>query len=335
MAMRVLYCEAYYTHRSESYVALEVDYMKRQGVDVRVWANALSESPYPAEQVPVYRKTFAEAIDDFKPDLIAFHFHSVLLRQEELLSKMGIPVTLRGHSVDQSRSQLEILINRPWLKRIYCFPKFAEQFLGHPKIKPLTSTYDPRLYYQSPKDTKKVIRTGAGLPYKALEDFVKASTLCPDHKFTLVFGSPVHKSNYIDSLNALNQSLGGHTDIKVDLTHEATAELTRESAIFLHTYNPEAHPFGMPVGVLEAAATGSYVLFREDGWARAYASLLGLRCDMYRNVEEAAHLIKETAKWKDYEWASLQSSNATFASSFSDDKVLSKMLDDWKSITKK
>jgi hypothetical protein len=333
--MKVLYGEVYYTHRSESYITLEIDYMLRQGVDVRVWAKTRSASEYPAEQVPVYRGTLTQAVDDFKPDLVTFHFHSEFVRHDEFFSNRNIPVTLRGHSVDQSRSQIETLLGRPWFKRVYCFPNFAEQFLGHPKIKSLTSAFDPRLYYPSSKDKRAVVRTGAGLPYKALEDFIKVSTLCPDHKFTLVFGSAAWKSDYVDSLFALNKSIGGRTDICVDLTHEESAEVSRNGAIFLHTFNPEAHLFGMPVGVLEAAATGSYVLLKEDIWARRYADLLGCRGDFYNNIEGAAESIKATLNWSDEQWASVRSKNVAGASNFTDTIVFKKMLDDWTSITRK
>src|SRR3990172_129343 len=325
--MKILYAENVYPQLSESYIAAEVSSMLGLGVRIEVWSAHEPQSKYITPVVP-HRAPLQEAIDQFKPDIIHFHFRSPLEPNLPLLAQLNLPVTLRGHSVDYSKPMLGRLLAHPWMRRAYLFPHFAEDYGDDPKVLAVPVGYDPGLYYPEKKDARCVVRTGAGLSYKGLDDVPQIAKLCPSFRFIMIMSTCVFQpeSAYLDQLRELNRSLGSPAEILVDLSHEKTASIVRRAGIFLHTHDPKAHPFGMPISTVESMAAGCQLLLRRNPNAASYVAPTSR---FYDSIEEAAQLIRDTEGWTSAEWARVRDDAVDHAVQFSDLKVYPAIYWDW------
>jgi glycosyltransferase involved in cell wall biosynthesis len=128
---------------------------------------------------------------------------------------------------------------------------------------------------------------------------------------------------------ARNRSMGSPVDIRIQLSHADTAALSRRASIYLHTYST-TDPYGMPISIAEAMASGSYIV----GWrcpaAEAYIGEAGAT---YATEDQAVAFIRETERWSEEDWlrAEVRSIDRAFAR-FVDSTVLRPMLDDWLAI---
>ena len=77
----------------------------------------------------------------------------------------------------------------------------------------------------------------------------------------LVLGRALDAESYVEKYIEHNQSLGSPVDLRVNVDAEEVSALVREAGIYLHGY-AFGSPFGMPVGICEAMATGAYVIAR-------------------------------------------------------------------------
>jgi glycosyltransferase involved in cell wall biosynthesis len=98
----------------------------------------------------------------------------------------------------------------------------------------------------------------------------------------------------------------------------------------LHTYGDE-EPFGMPVSIAEALATGAYTLVRHLLGAAEYVGPAGA---LYRSNDDAVSLIQRTLDWSNEQWQAQQQLASAYAQErFASQRVLRPLLDDWLAVT--
>lgn len=328
--MRVLYVEEVYPQLSESYVAHEIDQMLRFGVEIQIWSRTEPVSLYP-EQVRVHRGAFEDAVKSFKPDIVHFHFRWEIQKCPAVWEHVnhGNPATWRGHSVDHAPDYVRYMGQMEWMKKIYVFPHLAVEFKDLPKVQPLSSCYNPKLYYSSQKNKRLVVRVGAGLPYKDIQTFLSTALLCRDHTFLLILGSNAYTPNFVQEMKDLRDAMQSPVQILDNLQHHEAASIVRDAGIMLHTYKVGGHPFGNPVSVLEALATGSYVLLRETKDAYSFG---GDACAYYGTPEHAASIIQGTHYWDDGQWNDTRALALSQAKGKTCEEVLRPVFEDWKTI---
>lgn len=318
--MRILIAVSNYPQLSETYVATEIAYLKRRGIPVEVWATH-EEMPGVGNQVPVHRGTLAQAVQWFKPDLVHGHYLVFARNFAKALEGTDVPLTIRGHSFDFSPGRAIDTAQIARIRRVYLFPHFA-RLAPHEKIMPLPVAYDSARYIPADrKDPKKVLRLAAGKKGKGLEDVFRVAQCCSDYEFTLGTADVHDDPTFFDQLQALNKMSGGRVRLLRNLSWEDAAALTRESGIYLDTSDPRGHPFGMPISVAEAMATGSLILMRESEGAMEYGKSAAF---YYGNPDEAAAIIKKAARTQDWKEPSIRQ-----ALDYKDDVVLSRLVEDW------
>jgi len=326
--VKVLYALSKYPQLSETYITAEIAFMLRQGVDVRVWS-PFTRLPDVRPQTICYADTLAHAMQTFKPDVVHVHHLSVAHGVCKQLEAFKVPITIRGHSFDFSPEAVNKLAALPNVERIYIFPHFPRKVVHH-KVFALPVGYDSTKYRPEPaKDRSMVLRLGAGLTTKNLDDFFTVAKLCPGFKFILGLASCDDESRVAHSLMAKYPK----TTVTIfrDVSWEAAEGLTKKAGIFLHTSDEKSHPFGMPISIAEALAAGSTVMIRNTMEAREYAGDAAL---YYNTPEEAAETINITLAWtpearrRQFERSVLQS---TF---YADTAVLPRILHDWQAFAK-
>lgn len=327
--MKVLYIESFYPQLSESYVACEIKYLTSMGVEIEVWREKKSICPFPA-QVPTYDGLLTDAIKTSKPDILHFHFLSELLRMEADVAASGLPVTLRGHSVDHSPEYLDRVLAKPWFKKLWLYPHFAETY-SRPKVEALPSCYDPALYYPEEKEEGTVVRACAGIRYKNLCEFINIAALVDSLSFTLIFAHNTNFEQHLYEIQEFNEERGNRVKILVNLSHADAAAIVRRSEISLYTHNADAHPMGFPMSILESMASGGFPFIRNQKKMpeEFYENSL-----LYDTPEGAARALYATSNWDSSKWATAQQASVRAVQNLAAPQVIPKIYWGWNSILK-
>jgi glycosyltransferase involved in cell wall biosynthesis len=175
------------------------------------------------------------------------------------------------------------------------------------------------------------VRAGVGIPSKDYRSFFATAARCPDHRFVLALCPAFTAEHYVDEIVAMNAELGNPAEIRHNLQHEELAQLFREAAIYLHTSLPK-EPYGMPISIAEAMASGCYVVGRKLGVSKQYIGDAGVT---YTSVEQATSQILATLRWSDQEWeaARKRSVDRAFGNFVSTD-VLAPIVARWREISR-
>jgi glycosyltransferase involved in cell wall biosynthesis len=328
--LKALYALWVYPQLSESYIRTEIRAVRQLGVEVEVWSEKDVASPFESE-VPVHRGSLTEAIVRFKPDIVHTHWLHMAERLSQPLKRAGLPLTVRGHGFEFTTEIVAKLDKETIVQRVYVFPHHAERCRSSSgKVRAMQVAFDTELYYPcEEKDHRTVMRTGCALPTKDYETFFRTAQLCPDHHFLLVVCRGCLVEDYLDEVIRKSKKFGDLVEIKVGVQHEEMSELMRRAGIYLHTADPN-EPFGMPISISEAMATGSYIVGRQ---LPGSASYIGETGKLYRTPEEAAEVIRETCQWTDGDWrqAYVRSIDRAY-SNFAHKKVIEPLVEDWRGL---
>jgi glycosyltransferase involved in cell wall biosynthesis len=191
----------------------------------------------------------------------------------------------------------------------------------------MPAVFDPEWFYpDGEKDRRLVFRTGLASRTKDMPLFIQLAARCPRHRFVLAPCWSVGHPEVLDELQTLNRSLGDPVEILPNLPPIEVAGFVRRAGISLHTHGL-MEPYGMPVSIVEAMATGAYVIAR---YAPAAASFIGPAGRTYETIDEAEALLKATEAWTDDDWraARLRSVERAY-SGHAAPEVLRPLWDEW------
>lgn len=330
--LRVLYVVWHYPQLSETYVETELQCMRRWGVHVEVWRSDTVASPYPSS-APIHAGPIEEAVREVRPDLIQVHWLSFALSLDAAFASFGAPVTVRLHGFEVTREGVETLLSKPWVKGIYAFPHQAASLNSEePLVKVVPAAFDSNLFHpRGKKDPRLVVRAGAALPSKDVKFFLELAKMLPQFRFVYAGVTAKNVEHYPAELMDLRSRMESPAELLFDLPRCEAADLIGRSGIYLHTISSQgdAHftPLGMPVSIAEAMATGAYVLARDAPEFEAY---LGDAGRTYRDLDDAAKIIAETAFWTDKDWKRIQDRAVARAyANYADELVFRPMFEDW------
>jgi glycosyltransferase involved in cell wall biosynthesis len=328
--VRVLYAVWHYPQLTETYIRWEIECMRRWGVHVEVWSELESPAAPFVTDVPVHHGSLATAIARSRPHLVHVHWLHSALQYGGAIRKAGLPLTVRGHGFEVTRRRVMALQRSRTVQAIYVFPHLARSFPSLNKVRPMTAAFNGDLFYPGPrKDRRLVVRTGSALPTKDVQTFFDVARSCPEHRFVLVLGRCNEHERFLEKVEAYNHKLGNPVELRINQPVEQVAALVREAGIYLHTHGLAA-PYGMPISIAEAMATGSYVIGRR---CRASEAYIGNAGRIYGSAAEAAEQIQRTMQWSDEQWQRAQSRAVERAyRHFADIHVLRPMLEDWRRI---
>jgi hypothetical protein len=150
----------------------------------------------------------------------------------------------------------------------------------------------------------------------------------PDQHFVLAVAGARESDNQIAELLARWRALA-NGEILIDPPRAQVVALHGGAGIYLHTGITEDNSSrpGMPISIAEAMATGAHILLPDRN---PWAGQIGDAGRAYRNTDQAARLLRESANWSDAQWhqAWVRSINRSFRY-FADELVLRPLFDDW------
>ncbi|MGH8897003.1 MAG: hypothetical protein ACRDZ4_08290 [Egibacteraceae bacterium] len=326
--MRVQYLLDLYPLLSESYIRTEIDFLRRSGCDVRVWARQRATAAYTSDVPVEYGDRPMRPILSNRPEIVHTHY----LPNGQILAAeiRGVPLTVRGHVVDYDRDIAAQLVANPQVKRVFLFPHFAAHHDSR-KVIPVTAAYDPeRFAPAATKDWRLVVRAATGRSRKDLEGFIRVAAAMRAHfQFVMPITRPDDWAPYVDGLVKMNRDLGNPVALRFNQQYEDVAALVAQAGICLRSHDPTFHRYGMPVSVAEAMGAGCLILARDCAEARAYAGDAAL---YFGDDAGAISLLRDVAAWTTAQREAAQARALAQARKYAAPVVLQKIKDEWKAL---
>lgn len=326
--MKILIVYYNYPQLSATYVEAEIQFFIAQGMEVEVWCEKEPGSPYPPT-CKVHRGSLCEAESSFRPDVVHYYWAKMA---ERLLDDTICPnVTVRCHSFPVEVEVVQRLIQHERIKAVFMFPDQARQCAFHPKVVEIPVAYSSgtfELHDAPAKNKDLVVCATAGLPNKSLETFLEIACLCPEMDFRLTIATCEANERVIPHIHEVNRQLGANVDISVDVPHAQIPALLRPAAFYICTQRRAKK--GMPIAVVEALASGCYVLVPDYPWL---VEMVGDYGAGYSNPEDAAGQLK-SLRSSGHETLEETRKNAPghAVSGYGDVNVLPPMLEVWRSL---
>lgn len=164
----------------------------------------------------------------------------------------------------------------------------------------------------------------AGVPSKNIDEWIQISELCPEVRFDLAMTTLVPPDDKYPE--KVSTRLPANVKLHVNLQREEVMKLVGEACISMTTL--PRHPFGMPISLCEAMATGLAIVAPDTKEARDYLEDAG---HYYSSPEDAAKRIRElVAEAKTDKWEHTRRVSLIQATKYRADLVLPSVLETWK-----
>ncbi len=297
---RVLFLLERYPQLSETYIKAEIEALLPHW-DVQIISRKRVDHPDPERRpfllVPERRDLLA-AVRDLKPQVLHTHYLHMAPTALELALETGVPFTVRSHSYDSmlvpgrpapaGYARIGAVVAHPLCLGLLSFPYTRPwlQAAGVPaaKLHDAFPVVDVARFHDRGANGRGVMNTGAALPKKGFDDFLRLAALRPDTPFDLY---PVGYQT--EELAARNEALGRPVTLHPTRPSARMPEVYKAHEWLVYTADFGIGTVGWPMAVAEAQAAGCGVL------------LAGLRPDMehylggagylYHSLEEAADLL--------------------------------------------
>jgi glycosyltransferase involved in cell wall biosynthesis len=222
------------------------------------------------------------------------------------------------------------------MRGIYAFPHHvAASPRPDPRLRMVPSAFDTELFRPTPnKDRRLVVRTAPGLASKDIPLFFELAKQLPEHRFVLTVVTCQNRESYIDEVKEEWRRSGTPAELYIDLPRSEVVALVEKAGIYVHTARAPGEndftPPGNPISIVEAMATGAYVLVRK---IPEHVDYVGGAGTAYRDLREAVAKVAATTSWTDGQWreAWLRSVDRAFMV-HADELALRPILDDWMKI---
>ena len=273
-ATRALYLLAQYPQVSETYIQCELDAVHADHDVVVVSMSAVAGSATETKRHSPYcvvtgRGQLQRIFDEFRPSVIHTHWLIQIAQVAAVARAMSVTFTVRAHSFDTIPSAdgrvKAWFENAPRVLRdvtrdelclgVLAFP-FSRVFLescGVPteKIHDCYPIIDYRRFHDPSPNQAAIMNTGACLPKKRMEDFLKLAQMTPELRFNLY---PVSYQNA--ALKRHNVELGEPVNFFETLEPEDMPTEYKKHRWMVYTACPRLKNVGWPVSIAEAQAAG-------------------------------------------------------------------------------
>ena len=315
----VIYIVRGYPQISQTYIKSELEAIY-EDYDVTIVCTKPTNVPYD-NHYPYHHlvelDAIRELIEEIKPDVLHTHYLNQLEFVGPLAEQTGTPFTVRSHSYDtlslrrknwkgRIREILEwntptfrkvanIKKNLHWANHELClgvlaFP-FTRQYLEQEGVQPqkIIDCYpviNYGLFYDRSPNGNAVMNTGATIPKKKMEDFVRLASWMPEKEFNL-YALGYH----VDKIQSFNQKKGNPVNILTPVQPEQMPIEYKKHQWLVYTAAFELAIVGWPMAVAEAQAAGVGVCMpkiRQD--LEEYVGEAGF---LYDSIEDVKAIISQ------------------------------------------
>ena len=299
----------------------------QQGLELAILAHKPHHATHPSSVSRVwFGNSIREALARFPADLVHIEWlYAVTWKHShELRRKLGIPVTVRGHSFDFTPERAREVADLEAVARVFLFPHFAER-VPHPKVRPLTSCFPEGFGPGTPEHPPLVLRAVAGVPHKNIKQWLSIAAACPEIRFLLVMTRALPPDE--DYPEQIRAQLPPNVELRINQQREDMIEIMQRASIYFTTGG--SHHFGMPVSIAEALASGQWVLCPDVPGSREY---IGQGGRVFRDSGDAVRALRSAVAFNADEWRLVRERGVKEAERFRAARVLSVLLEEWRSL---
>ncbi len=317
---RIAYLLRSYPQISQTYIKTELEAVRD---DYEIEITCLKPANFAYTHHAPYRilaeaSAIRERIEAFAPAAMHIHFLNQLERVGPLARQLGIPFTVRAHSFDslalrprglgsrlahrlsaegRARLRKDGAIRRAvaWLNDEHClgaliFP-FARPLLEAAGVRPdklieCWPVIDYARFEDRSPNGEDIMDTGAALPKKQMDDFLRLAQLAPGPAYRL-YGMGYS----IAEIEAANARVGQPVEIVAPVEPEAMPAVYKRHRWLVYTASPQIGTVGWPMAIAEAQASGVGVCMRAI--RPDLREFLGDAGIMYDEVAELADLVRK------------------------------------------
>ncbi|MEO0410769.1 MAG: glycosyltransferase [Pseudomonadota bacterium] len=282
---RVLYLVRSFPQISQTYIKTEIEHVARDNEVMILSRKAANKSPTKSHPFTII-DTLEDAIGHakaFKPDVIHAHYVNQMDFVDALSEAIGVPYTVRAHSFDamaarapglQQIVKQKLFPNTPKLDHeatvrkgiklarkdnclgVLTFPFTREILLGAgapgSKLIDCWPVVNIEIFENRDQNGDGVMNTGAVIPKKKMEDFLKLATLM-DHKIPF----NLYAVSYdIEKLRAKSKAMGDRVSFHRQLDPEDMPAEYKKHSWLVYTGDIDNPTVGWPMAVAEAQAAG-------------------------------------------------------------------------------
>ncbi|HWP92267.1 MAG TPA: hypothetical protein VNN20_08740 [Thermodesulfobacteriota bacterium] len=311
--LRVMYILRDFPQLSHTYEKNEIEAVKDE-CDIRIIAMKRPNISYKNHVPFSYISNLGmirEAIEEFRPHVLHSHYLDQTHILAKLSSQTNVPFTIRAHSFDTiwpgKKSSLFDYIRLPGRDFIphvirkgmpsinddlclgilsfpFTRPTLERAGIRSEKIYDCYPVVNYRLFHDRSPNGQAIMNTGACIPKKKMEDFIRLATLVPNMEFNLyAIGYKLGK------ISRLNKSVGSPVNIIPPIEPEDMPREYKKHRWLVYTASHKLKTVGWPMAVAEAQASGVGVCMpnlRPD--LREYVGDAGF---LYNSISEVVDII--------------------------------------------
>ncbi len=261
---KVLYFVERYAQISETYIENEIlalgDAYKLRVVSIIKPDLQLLNYTLPYTMMRT-REHLLQMTEDFVPSVIHGHYLTMIDRLFSASETLQTPFTLRAHSFDILGASSDKLAH--WSRfanaenclGILTFPFtvswLAEAGFNENKLIPCYPVVNVKAFDDRSENGNAIMNTGAALPKKRMEDFIRLGSKVPQREFNLYpLGYNTRR------LADYNESLGNPVNIRTPVQPRAMPAVFKNHEWLVYTACPQLKTVGWPLSVAEAQASG-------------------------------------------------------------------------------
>lgn len=256
--LRVLFYEAMYPLRTETYMTDESDALRARGIEIACARKLPSAGPMPVD-IPVFND-IDKAIAEFKPDALMLHWATHAVTENSVLARLGMPYAVRVHSYDAHASLVASLQSDPLCFGVWAFPQFARRWPGTHSLAaifPNTELFKPGA--ESVRRGVSII--AASLPKRNWPLVHRVFEQLPGVEKRIVLGTTNEWEHLPFDLLKECTRRGHGAIVQVNMDRADVATLLKRTSVALYTLEEAQRDlFGMPQTILEAMFSGASVV---------------------------------------------------------------------------
>jgi hypothetical protein len=248
--------------------------------------------PYVVVESPEQLSREARA---FRPDLVHGHYVHLAGKVRGIARGVDCPFTIRTHSFDVMGPRPEALqrfapiANHSDCAGVLCFPFLRNRLLAagvaDDKLHDCWPVVDFDRFYDPSPNGEEVMNTGACLPKKNMESFVRLAQMVPERQFNLY---PI--GYFTNKLDAFNRKLGAPVRVHQVVEPGNMPLIYKRHQWLVYSANHKIPTVGWPMAIAEAQAAGVGVLIqriRPD-----IATFVGGGGFTFDSLQEAAEIVR-------------------------------------------
>jgi len=299
---RILYLVKNYPQLSQTYIKSEINAVLKD-FDVKIISTSTPNFPdnehHPYDHIAETKKII-KAARKFNPCIVHGHYLVNANIIADVANGLQKPFTIRAHSFDAIKPanadsipahilKLKDIINSDLCLGILSFP-FTRHFLENDaginaqKIIDCPPVVDFHKFYNQQKNGTEVMNTGASIPKKRMQDFIKLATIVPDRVFNLYA-----IGHGVDDMIKLNKENGNALNVVKPIPFSQMPSAYKKHGWIVYTACKELKTVGWPMALAEAQASGVVACManiRQD-----INDYLGQSGYIYSDIEEMASIL--------------------------------------------